>query len=123
MKCYKALFNRNKPCENCKLGNEFFWADQKHENIITITYKVSSQTIEFDLYNKNLFVNIYNDVSEQQRIERIILESAKMAELGTIGSSIAHELNNPLGGMLSFIQLIRMDLKGDEHYHEDIIQM
>jgi two-component system NtrC family sensor kinase len=54
-----------------------------------------------------------------------------MAELGTIGSSIAHELNNPLGGMLSFLQLIKMDLdsirselgKPAEPWIEDIIEM
>ena len=46
-----------------------------------------------------------------------------MAELGLIGSSIAHELNNPLGGMLNFLQLIKMDLDGNEPWFEDIDEM
>jgi signal transduction histidine kinase len=46
-----------------------------------------------------------------------------MAELGTIGSSIAHDINNPLGGMLSFLQLIKMDLPKDNPIYGDIIQM
>ena len=46
-----------------------------------------------------------------------------MAELGTIGGSIAHELNNPLAGIITFIQLIKNDLKGDEAYKEDILEM
>ncbi|MNL11020.1 Sporulation kinase A [compost metagenome] len=56
-------------------------------------------------------------------MERQILESAKMAELGTIGSSIAHELNNPLGGILSFTQLIKMDMKPDHPLYPDIVEM
>jgi signal transduction histidine kinase len=56
-------------------------------------------------------------------MERQIIHSAKMAELGTIGSSIAHEINNPLAGLLSFIQLIKMDLTGKEDFYEDIIEM
>jgi signal transduction histidine kinase len=56
-------------------------------------------------------------------MERQILESAKMAELGTIGSSIAHELNNPLGGILSFAQLIKMDMKPDHPLYVDIVEM
>jgi signal transduction histidine kinase len=69
------------------------------------------------------YVNLYRDVAAQLRLESQILESAKMAELGTIGSSIAHELNNPLGGMLSFLQLIKMDLKGSEPWAKDVEEM
>ncbi len=46
-----------------------------------------------------------------------------MAELGTIGSSIAHDINNPLGGMLNFLQLIKMDLKPDDAIRPDILEM
>ena len=40
-----------------------------------------------------------------------------------IGSSIAHELSNPLGGMISFIKLIKMDSSKEEAYHADILEM
>jgi signal transduction histidine kinase len=62
-------------------------------------------------------------VTEEVRFERRIVQASKLAELGTIGSSIAHELNNPLGGMLSFLQLILMDLKKTEANYEDIKSM
>jgi signal transduction histidine kinase len=62
-------------------------------------------------------------VTEEVRYERRIFEASKLAELGTIGSSIAHELNNPLGGMLSFLQLILLDLKKDNVLHPDIKAM
>jgi signal transduction histidine kinase len=68
-------------------------------------------------------VNLYHDVTEQLRMESKILESARLAEIGTIGSSIAHELNNPLGGILSFVQLIKMDLKKDDPLYMDIESM
>jgi signal transduction histidine kinase len=56
-------------------------------------------------------VHLYRDATTSVQLEKRIVESAKMAELGTIGSSIAHQLNNPIGGMLSHIQLLLMDLK------------
>lgn len=88
-----------------------------------VIYDVFSQEIQFKHESRALFVNMYHDVSNQLRLERQIVESAKMAELGTIGSSIAHELNNPLGGMLSFLQLIKMDLSGQEVWFNDIDEM
>lgn len=58
-----------------------------------------------------ILVHLYRDATTTVQFEKRIVESSKMAELGTIGSSIAHQLNNPIGGMLSHIQLLLMDLK------------
>lgn len=63
---------------------------------------------------------LLRSITEEVRFERRIFESSKLAELGTIGSSIAHELNNPLGGMLSFLQLILMDVKPGEDLFPEI---
>lgn len=134
-KCYEALFGRSGPCDGCALAADratkkdlnFRLKPAKTAGGHNVIYDVFSQKIRqqlpFQREDSDLFVNMYHDVSEQLRLERQILDSAKMAELGTIGSSIAHELNNPLGGMLSFLQLIKMDLKGDEPWYDDIREM
>jgi two-component system NtrC family sensor kinase len=138
-KCFEALFGRTSPCEGCEVvtgrplaqlllatGTNFRLKPARTvggpsgNNAI---YDVFSQEIQFKHEARALYVNMYHDVSNQLRLERQIVESAKMAELGTIGSSIAHELNNPLGGMLSFLQLIKMDLKGEEAWFGDIDEM
>ncbi len=122
-KCHEALFGRKSPCENCAVGSNFRLKPARTTGGDNVIYDVFSQEIRFKPSDSLLYVNMYRDVSAQLRLERQILESAKMAELGVIGSSIAHELNNPLGGMLSFLQLIRMDLKGDEPCYEDVLEM
>ncbi|NJM09619.1 MAG: HAMP domain-containing histidine kinase [Bdellovibrionaceae bacterium] len=69
--------------------------------------------------NQSVQLILLRSITEEVRFERRIFEGSKLAELGTIGSSIAHELNNPLGGMLSFLQLILMDVKpGNDLYPE-----
>jgi two-component system NtrC family sensor kinase len=140
-KCYEALFGRLKPCEGCvlaaaksnppriesKTGVDFRLKPARTAGGQSVIYDVFSQHITqqlpFKHDNSELYVNMYLDATEQLRVERQIVDSAKMAELGTIGSSIAHELNNPLGGMLSFLQLIKMDLTGDEPWFGDIDEM
>ncbi len=116
--CYSALFGRTEPCLGCQLGKSFGLGAQKTASGQESNFEVSSQR-----QSEDIFVNIYRDMSEQNRIERQILESSKMAELGTIGGSIAHELNNPLAGLITFVQLIKADLHGDEDYKRDIIEM
>lgn len=117
-KCYQVLFNRNSPCVECKRGEQFRLKNHKNP---TQVYDVFSQQMVID--NQTHYFHLYRDISKQLGFERQILESAKLAELGTIGSSIAHELNNPLGGMLNFLQLIRMDLTGNEDYYNEILEM
>lgn len=116
--CYERLFGRAVPCENCHLGHEFKLMSAKVQSGQEVRFEVSSH-----LQGENIYVNVYRDVSDQNRVERQILESSKMAELGTIGGSIAHELNNPLAGLLTFVQLIKGDCKGNEPYFSDIVEM
>ena len=118
-KCYKVLFNRDEPCPGCQRGRNFRTQSQGASR----TFEVYSQSLVLDSDQPSVFVNLYHDITNQLKMERQILESAKMAELGTIGSSIAHELNNPLGGILSFTQLIKMDMRPDHPLYPDIVEM
>lgn len=118
-KCYEVLFNREAPCPDCKRGSNFR-VQTKHSQQ---SFEVYSQSLSLDPEKPPVSVNLYHDVTQQLKMEKQILESAKMAELGTIGSSIAHELNNPLGGILSFTQLIKMDMSSDNPLYPDILEM
>ncbi|MBX3040566.1 MAG: HAMP domain-containing histidine kinase [Bdellovibrionaceae bacterium] len=113
-KCYEQFFNREAPCVGCKRGENFSLAEEDR------FIEVQSQLLTLDSSGQSYYVNLYSDRTEQRGMEKRILESAKMAELGTIGSSIAHELNNPLGGVLNFAQLMLMDLQPEHPFHADI---
>lgn len=86
-------------------------------------FEVTCESLGMTVDNQAVRMVLMRPITEEVRYERRIFESSKLAELGTIGSSIAHELNNPLGGMLSFLQLIRMDLKNDNPIYPEIVGM
>lgn len=112
--CYERLFRRTEPCTGCRRGEIF-----RMENDGRV-WEVHSQLLPLDPGRDPMFVNLYSDVTERIQMEQRIVESARLAELGTIGSSIAHELNNPLGGILNFAQLLRMDLPADHPIADDV---
>lgn len=126
-KCYQVLMKKNSPCRHCHLGKNFRLDPARTSAGDNVIYEVHSQEVpmlsQHNAQSKNVYVHMYNDVSIKLKFERQLVENAKIAELGIIGSSIAHELNNPLGGVLSFLQLIKMDLKGNESYYSDIVEM
>jgi len=117
-KCYKVLFDRASVCEGCQRGVPF---RLKSHNKANEVYEVHSNPVQ-DHHGITYF-QIYRDMTQSLNLERQVIESAKMAELGTISSSIAHELNNPIGGMLNFLQLMQMDLDGSEDYFADIVEI
>lgn len=119
-KCYQILYHRTEPCPGCQRGSNF---RVQSKGSAQRTYEVFSQGLNLEADAPPVYVNLYHDVTQQLKMERQILESAKLAEMGTIGSSIAHELNNPLGGILSFTQLIKMDMKPDNPLYPDILEM
>lgn len=121
-KCYQALFNLKQPCKNCTLGKSFNLGEMKTKDGDHVNFTVSSHLVPIESGSKT-YAMLYRDVSEEHRIQRQILESSKMAEIGTIGSSIAHEINNPLGGMIAFLQILRSELDPDDKLKKDIVDM
>lgn len=116
-KCYQTFFKRMTPCENCQLGKSFSVAGTGFE------YSVASQTIKTDYDDEPLFLNIYFNQFELKKYEQKIHENREIQELGLISSSIAHELNNPIGGIHSLLQLIKMSSQMNEEQNKEIDEM
>jgi nitrogen-specific signal transduction histidine kinase len=119
-KCFQILFKRNAPCPGCKLGSRFAVESADKDKK---TFEVHSQSIRMEGDRRNLFFNAYHNITEKLLMEKQLLDSAKRAELGTIGSSIAHELNNPLGGIITFAQIIKSETPKDKPYYSDIVAL
>lgn len=50
---------------------------------------------------------ICNDISARRRAERLLVEREKLATVGQLASSIAHEINNPLEAILNLLYLAK----------------
>lgn len=48
-----------------------------------------------------------NDVTDHRRAEQLLIQTEKLAIVGRLAASIAHEINNPLEAVLNLLYLIR----------------
>ncbi|RXH56560.1 histidine kinase [Granulicella sibirica] len=53
------------------------------------------------------------DITEQRRAEAALLQSEKLAAVGRLASSIAHEINNPLESVVNLLYLIEQTVHQD----------
>jgi len=53
------------------------------------------------------------DVTERVRVEEVMVQTEKMMSVGGLAAGMAHEINNPLGGILQSVQIIKRRLSPD----------
>ena len=58
-------------------------------------------------------VGIVRDISERKKTQEFLIQSEKMLSIGGLAAGMAHEINNPLAGILSNVQMLRMRLLSD----------
>ena len=127
----------NKPFLDLAVNKQFTPEKNIFENFLGFNIELEPQVPKRVLQNKTGYkkefeilwhpgdyhVVVFRDVTDEAQMERDLLRASKASELGIITSSIAHELNNPLAGMLSLVQLMKMDIAKDSSLFEDLAAM
>ena len=57
---------------------------------------------------------------ELAAVQNTLVQSQRLASLGKLAAGIAHEINNPLGGILVLSSLVVEDLKDDDPHRENL---
>ncbi len=99
--CYKVLAKRSTPCEMCPViknrNTNFLLKDEM---------SVKTYYSQFKFQSKKYYFVIYEDVTKLNLLHSHIIQTEKMSTLGRLGNHLAHELNNPLAGIKSYVQTL-----------------
>ncbi len=60
------------------------------------------------------------DISRRKDMERKLIQADKLASLGQLAAGVAHEINNPLGIILGYTQLLLRQIPEISEAHEDL---
>jgi len=128
----------NEAIEEVRLPRRGFYTEAEFRNICEVLKKkggyvkiaatVASRSAYRAIYYQEIIAKEkkekedlarWSDILEQKVEERTkqlketqaqLIQSAKMATIGQLGAGVAHELNNPIGGILGYAQFILQKL-------------
>ena len=107
--------------ENPNRRKEFIESLQKHgkvDNFICKTRKLKGKKLWISISAKIreifpdgtfLIEGFVSDITKQKQAEKIILNQERLSAIGDFASSIAHDFNNTLQGMIGNIELVLLE--------------
>ncbi|HET7825468.1 MAG TPA: ATP-binding protein [Anaeromyxobacter sp.] len=68
----------------------------------------------FPFEAEDALVVVFKDVTDEREVSRRLFQAEKMSAVGQLAGGVAHEINNPLGGILAFAQLMAREERSAE---------
>lgn len=125
-KCYEIFANRTAPCSGCRIKEttDTQVVQFQLENVRSdYHYEVSSRQLIDEDGSINGILNIYRDRTEARRLQNQLLQHEKLASIGLLAGGVAHEINNPLGGILIFSQMLLREMDKQSPHYQDVVEI
>jgi len=90
------------------------------ESEIRLLYDQQGRLISAILSSRDITVRKYAE-AEQKRLEELLQQSKKMEALGLLAGGVAHDLNNILGGVVGYPDLLLMQLPESSPFRKALV--
>jgi signal transduction histidine kinase len=126
-KCFSLLAGRRTPCVGCPVateaqpqsGTRIQFRGKSKKDLLVWSYGIRTGLESYHF-------QFYRNVSKETQLASVLIQSEKMAALGRLVGAIAHEINNPLAGILATSQILLSEpevKKQPEGFYDDILEI
>lgn len=119
-KCYEVFQKREAVCEGCRLKEALSQDQPRIFELKSLAQQTFYTTASFPIRTQPAqAVMYYRDHGEEMRLRDQLIQTEKMAEIGILSGSVAHEINNPLGGIIAYTQILKSEVDEKSALHAD----
>jgi len=111
--CHAVIYGQQRPCEPCLMqaAIETGRIQQAEYNTPDGRNFEKAYTPLTDIDNQEKVVALWRDVTEKQAAAVAMMRAQQLAALGEMAAGVAHEINNPINGIINYAQIL---LNGSE---------
>lgn len=102
------------------------WVDKPVKQMVAATQHIASGNLHYSLKNHRqdelgLLAKSFNNMTRKLAEARLqLFQSDKMASLGRLAAGVAHEINNPLTGVLTYSSFLLKRTEDNAEFQEDL---
>ena len=107
--CYTLWHGCPAPCENCPAVRSFKSGRQESERVTTPRgrmWDIRSFPIKDGSGAVSTVIVIGADITEKTALQEEAMRADRLASLGELAAGVAHEINNPINGIVNYAQLL-----------------
>ncbi|MGD9212860.1 MAG: response regulator [Desulfobacteraceae bacterium] len=101
--------------------NESLSFETIHQNKMGHLFPVEITISRVDFEGQAYHCCFARDISDRKEMMRQLQQAQKMEAIGTLAAGVAHDLNNVLGGLVSYPELLLLEIPKENHMY-DIVQ-
>ena len=116
-RCYELLYCRHEPKQMCPHSRTLATGEIADAEVDDMVFEGTYKVTTFPVFNNEgrvwASVHVSRDITQEKMLREQLLHAEKLSSLGKLVAGIAHELNNPLMGIMGFSQIL-MDTPGEK---------
>jgi PAS domain S-box-containing protein len=118
--CHAVIYGEQRPCEPCLMQAAIETGRIQQAEFKTPDGRSfeKAYTPVTDIDNRQNVVALWRDVTEKQAAAAAIVRAQQLAALGELAAGVAHEINNPINGIINYAQILVNRSEGGSEVRE-----
>jgi two-component system, NtrC family, sensor kinase len=107
--CYELWHRKSTPCEDCHVIRTFQTGEAEISQRSTAHGKLfesKSFPIKDEVGTVSNVIVIISDITEKTTLQAEAMRASHLASLGELAAGVAHEINNPINGIINYAQIL-----------------